>query len=452
VDAVLAIRPDVEVVLSSYDYPNFNVGFWCFLYACPKREDLSRDPDADLITDAEINALMVQVETLRRDWAAQWDRVSYDNSIGLMHHVYGDGVSPAWTLPRPGIEPALYEPFPGGNPLRPSLRSVFRRPNNIDADPIHLDFEGYQHKIGQQVLAHLLSAWRGAPDATVFATGSGWCDGVQATAGPVLVGDDGLLPRAGIVDLVLPAVTVDSSIEGAVLWLSRDGAGGANPFVTATPRVDLVQGWFGADPQVEPGDGTAPADLQDAAWVVGSAKADGYTVRLQLKPGALELLEGGSRAQLRLVFPFVDADASWVSFAGAGAGPPSRQDKATFAWVEDSTAPTLDLFLQQGTDAPPAGRAVARLLPNVPNPFNPRTALRFELDVPARVELRVHDLRGRRVRVLEAGELPAGTHVRIWDGRDASGRDVASGVYLAELRATGGGRVVTSSRALTLVR
>jgi len=52
IDAVLAVRPNINVLLSSYDFVNFNVNpFLCLFYACPKRQDLSRDPDNDLMVE-----------------------------------------------------------------------------------------------------------------------------------------------------------------------------------------------------------------------------------------------------------------------------------------------------------------------------------------------------------------------------------------------------------------
>ena len=42
------------------------------------------------------------------------------------------------------------------------------------------------------------------------------------------------------------------------------------------------------------------------------------------------------------------------------------------------------------------------LAPNEPNPFNPRTTLRFELAEAGSVRLAIHDLRGRRVRLFRA--------------------------------------------------
>ena len=79
------------------------------------------------------------------------------------------------------------------------------------------------------------------------------------------------------------------------------------------------------------------------------------------------------------------------------------------------------------------------LYPPQPNPFNPRTQLRFDLATSGPVTLRIHDLRGRAVRTLVGGEtLPAGTRVLFWDGRDDAGRNAASGIYWVRLDSTQG--------------
>jgi hypothetical protein len=98
---------------------------------------------------------------------------------------------------------------------------------------------------------------------------------------------------------------------------------------------------------------------------------------------------------------------------------------------------------------PTAG--AVRLLPNVPNPFNPSTDLRFELDEPGSVELNIYDTRGFLVRSLAAGNFPAGPHGVIWDGTDRAGRPAASGVYQVRLVTRVGERVEVRSRSITLV-
>ncbi len=71
----------------------------------------------------------------------------------------------------------------------------------------------------------------------------------------------------------------------------------------------------------------------------------------------------------------------------------------------------------------------AQLLAPMPNPFNPVTTLRLDLDVAQRVQWRIYDVRGAVVRTLADGDMSAGRHQRVWDGRDDHGRQVASGVY-----------------------
>ena len=73
------------------------------------------------------------------------------------------------------------------------------------------------------------------------------------------------------------------------------------------------------------------------------------------------------------------------------------------------------------------------LAQNVPNPFNPRTVLRFEITQDGPVSLKVYDAVGRVVRVLVDEDLQAGPHEVVWDGRDMGGRAAASGIYFARL-------------------
>ncbi len=80
---------------------------------------------------------------------------------------------------------------------------------------------------------------------------------------------------------------------------------------------------------------------------------------------------------------------------------------------------------------------VTRLLPNVPNPFNPMTEIRFELGHAQHVSVKIYDVTGRLVRELENGSLAAGPYSRVWQGRDNHGRQVPSGAYYVRLVTNG---------------
>ena len=85
-------------------------------------------------------------------------------------------------------------------------------------------------------------------------------------------------------------------------------------------------------------------------------------------------------------------------------------------------------------EAVPGVFAVAR---NYPNPFNPATTIEYQLAAEGPIRLAVFDVRGRQVRLLACGSMPAGRHTAIWDGRDEAGETVASGIYFYRLE--GGG-------------
>ncbi len=72
-----------------------------------------------------------------------------------------------------------------------------------------------------------------------------------------------------------------------------------------------------------------------------------------------------------------------------------------------------------------------------PNPFNPKTTIRFSLAAPGRASLRVYDLAGRRMATLLDGLAAAGAQSIDWNGRDDAGRQLASGVYLLRFKAAG---------------
>jgi len=91
---------------------------------------------------------------------------------------------------------------------------------------------------------------------------------------------------------------------------------------------------------------------------------------------------------------------------------------------------------------PWAGTGRVELLPAHPNPFNPKTTLRYFLRDDARVDLSIFDVSGRRVRRLVTGESRnAGHHSLRWDGRDDHGGRLSSGVYFCRLRIPGEERV-----------
>lgn len=109
-------------------------------------------------------------------------------------------------------------------------------------------------------------------------------------------------------------------------------------------------------------------------------------------------------------------------------------DETTTGWVALDFVQLLDT-VESVVSAPLGMRGGSLVdLRAVPNPFNPRTRIDFELERSAPVTLEVFDMRGRRLRAVELGTRSAGTHAWVWEGTDDAGRNVASGSYV--IRAT----------------
>jgi hypothetical protein len=83
-----------------------------------------------------------------------------------------------------------------------------------------------------------------------------------------------------------------------------------------------------------------------------------------------------------------------------------------------------------------------------PNPMNLHTRIPYELATSGRASVKIYDVGGWLVRTLLSGDLEAGTGSLTWDGLDAGGRAVASGVYFIRLEAPDGER----TQSVTLLR
>jgi len=217
--------------------------------------------------------------------------------------------------------------------------------------------------------------------------------------------------------------------------VSRDGGSSWETAIASTPN-DGSEGWTVTGPATGQalvrvaslaGDASDVCDgpltlYQPVDWVTatpaGGAVAAGASQPLSLAFDAASLSPGTYGAVL-----VIDSDAA----GGLRTVPLSLTVETDLTGVDDLPA-------------------VLVLDGNHPNPFNPATTIAFALPAAGRVEVGVYDAQGRLIRTLWRGELPAGRNALAWDGRDDLGRAVASGAYLARVRA--GGTVATAKMTL----
>jgi hypothetical protein len=111
-------------------------------------------------------------------------------------------------------------------------------------------------------------------------------------------------------------------------------------------------------------------------------------------------------------------------------------------WNADMICLTSGLHLGGSEEVP----LKLRLGQNVPNPFNPRTTIAFDIPERSSVTLRVYGVDGREVAALVNEPRDAGAYEVLWDGTDDRGADAASGVYFYVLDA--GGRRLSEKMVL----
>lgn len=126
------------------------------------------------------------------------------------------------------------------------------------------------------------------------------------------------------------------------------------------------------------------------------------------------------------------------------AAPPWLDDEGTYqdyyrvtavnVWEEESGASAPGETTGTGDSTP----SCVVLLGAHPNPFNPSMTITYSLPSEMGVSLDVYTVLGQRVRTLLVGRQTAGRHSVLWDGRDAAGQTVASGVYLYRLTTADG--------------
>ncbi len=196
-----------------------------------------------------------------------------------------------------------------------------------------------------------------------------------------------------------------------------------------------------------------PIHTLDGSDVVASISPDGV-VALELPSPQAQLF--GQQISLSWPAPDEAFDGSHVYRRLVGeeavrlTEAPLSASGATLTYTDDATGLTPGskvyysyALLQDGVEkarsaeveitVPTLPALATRLLPNVPNPFNPMTEIKFQLNKSGQVSLKIYDVTGRLVRELASGTLVSGPHSRVWQGRDATGRQVPSGTYYVRL-------------------
>ena len=239
-----------------------------------------------------------------------------------------------------------------------------------------------------------------------------------------------------------PGTLVDSVV--VVLNMSRALGG---PFQVALHRLVADWGQAGSDAALEEGGGTL-AEPGDATWVHRFFDTQSWTnIGGDFDPSPSAVTSVGNIGVYSWSSPTLLADVkSWVDNPASNFGWLMRGDESATSSSKrfDSSEnpdlrvrPQLRVVFRDPTDAVTESSAGLRLLPTRPNPFRLGATIAYEMPRAGRVEMHVHDVRGRVLRTLVAESHGPGLHRLTWEGRDDAGRELGAGSYFLVLQASG---------------
>ena len=195
-------------------------------------------------------------------------------------------------------------------------------------------------------------------------------------------------------------------------------------------RVELDVVWRGEEPLR--GFATIvefdPRHLEFLAYLP-PARRQPLTLVRQDRSGELVFAAGLSSRQE----PFAQRDIGRLEFSRLSPDETELRFDAAFTYT-GADDPRLEAALPAAPLTVTALPADVTLEPPYPNPFNPETSIAFYLPVRERVVVRVFDVLGRPLLRFDE-VLASGYHQWRWNGVDAAGGDVASGLYLVRFQA-----------------
>lgn len=430
IDHINTVRPQIEMLLGGYDYMNFVESILNYPAGSTNPYESMwntlENPDP-----SEVNIGLGELETRKIAIANNYPNVQYVNALGLNHYTYGYpdtlpvppfGSFPPQQTPFPGQAPN-YTPLNGGDIRFPSpqiaMGAIVPGFNLLPGfDCIHMNLDSYFNYADHQTQYALLDWIKGNPDHSMVSEGGnqdGWArSSGQLGVGSIQVGTDSSMDKTyGFLSFDTNSLVPGKQVSRASLFLMRDSLAGSNPFEMGL-RLDIISGSWGVSPDVESGDITALADLENVGCIVTTATEDGYVVRLDLNNEALSYLNPDGLTQFRLVMP--DSMVGRSSFMALLDGDATGRTEP----------PRLDVFYEIPTSTSPTPQPEALVI--YPNPTEKMLFLHFQHQRPQKFAYFLRDMMGKMIYYDSEVSVQIGEPVSL----DLS--TLSSGVYLLHVQ------------------
>ncbi len=298
IDIIHNINPNIKILLSGYDYPNFEETILNFVI--PNQHPFyDQWSDMGQPTAAQLNTVLIDVTNLFIDSVAVWNNVEFVSNLGLMQNVYGQN-SPLTVAPG-GTYAAGSLTVPNGLPNYPSPTACL---NFGGTDSFHLNNNAYEHFIKRHFQEYYWEAIRDA-DATVLAndtTLNGTVTANHATSDSIAIGSD-----KGILTFNTSWLSPTENIESASIFIKRQGLSGNN-LIGEDLTLEVKSNHFGTNLQLEIDDYNAPSDASSTACTYGTVDENESWMRVDIPSNLLQYITPSGFTQFRLSYGNANAN------------------------------------------------------------------------------------------------------------------------------------------------
>lgn len=369
IDEILKINPNAQILIASYDYPNFAET----MEMGDSNPYYSQYEKFGFAPPSELNPTLIYFE----DYRAKYPRyntpnIHHINNIGVAQYYYGYP-TPSINEPYGTFLPKT-TPLPFGDTRYPTHQNLM---GLAGLDAFHFNALGFRfvaHNIVKTYLNDYLLR-----DYNYHFNSTGSLDGWVCSNGSVGQGADVRIGRltdkdyAGIftfnTDNFSEGVTID---KGSLFFARKSGIGNLRNggSVIDEVTVEMKIGAFGSSNELEKGDYTEAADFTSVGCIQGSTNVNDYKLRVDLAPEVLSAIAAGKQVQFRVKVKFAE-----------NAGPLTYFDYYNGKEADKYYAPTLYLKM---SEAPAVGIKENKIkqLTIYPNPTS--DVLNFDIPVEFR--------------------------------------------------------------------
>jgi hypothetical protein len=312
-------------------------------------------------------------------------------------------------------------------------------------------YDGHAY-LGEDTTAPYTFVWTSVPDGCyqIVARAIDNLGGVETDAVDITVGTGcGQAPFLGTAFILPGKIEAEDYDVGGEGIAYHDTDAGNNGSQYRTEDVDI-------EACTDAGGGYDVGWINPNEWIeytVSVPTAGDYTIDVRVASlatgGTFHVEFNGTDETGDVIVPVTGGWQTWTTVSATVTLAAGTQ---TMRFVPTTSGFNVNYFEVQAdpTAVLPGIRPASYALhPCYPNPFNPETTIRYDLQEAAVVNLTVYDVTGRVVQTLVSAEsTPAGIYEVVWNGRDQTGRVAAAGVYFCRLDVGG----YSQTRRMVLVK